>query len=66
MPKSLPLYAQLQTQLDRYSRSAVEPAAVSDLLVTVAMHLTDDHPQAARHLMVEAEVAQHADPDLLL
>lgn len=65
MPQHLPLYAQLQTQLDRYAGAAVDPAAVSDLLVTVAMHLTSDHPHAARNLMVEAEVAQQA-PDLLL
>jgi hypothetical protein len=66
MPQSLPLYAQLQNQLDRYSSTPMEASAVSDLLVTVAMHLTSDHPHAARNLMVEAEVAQNADSDLLL
>lgn len=66
MPKSKPLFAQLQTQLDHHCQTPVAPAAVSDLLVTIALHLTSDHPHAARNLMLEAEVAQHADPDLLL
>lgn len=61
MPTSRPLYAQLQTQLDRYSDAPMAPAAVSDLLTTVAMELASDHPHAARHLMVEADVAQKAN-----
>lgn len=61
---TIPLYEQLQNQLNRYVNTRFSPEAVSDILVTVAQNIMDDHPSAARHLMVEADVAQQADPTL--
>lgn len=62
MPR--PLYEQIQNQLNRYSNTRFSSAAVSDVLATVAQNIMADHPGAARHLMVEADVAQFADSDL--
>lgn len=61
MASSMPLYEQVQNQLNRYSNTRFSRQAVSDLLATVAQNLMDDHPHAARHLMVEADVAQQVD-----
>lgn len=64
MASTTPLYEQVQNQLNRYANTRFSRTAVSDLLVTVAQNLMDDHPDAARALMVEADVAQQVD-DLL-
>lgn len=64
MATTLPLYEQLQNQLNRYAQTRFSRQAIADLLATVAENLMDDHPHAARHLMVEADVAQQAEPEL--
>lgn len=61
MASTVPLYEQVQNQLNRYSNTRFSRQAVSDMLATVAQNLMDDHPEAARSLMVEADVAQQMD-----
>lgn len=65
MPARLPLYEQLQRQLNHYTGTTLSRQAVSDVLATVAQYIIDDHPRAGRHLIVEADLAHQAEAELL-